>query len=630
MNAALLLLLQQSPDAHYAGGASSQTAGTTALGGHLFRFLFSTVPQWVQLAGIFIGVPVALIVAWQAWKHRRALWSWWLARPRAVKGALAGTALIAVVAFTGSALYGYNYVMHENDFCQSCHIMDKAWNRFQVSAHKDLQCHGCHRQPMYVSTVELFWWVTERRMTVPPHDKVPTAVCSECHMREGTDSARTLVTLTAGHALHLKSDSTALKDVQCTTCHGRDFHQFTPNNFSCAQSGCHMNIKVSLGDMSKQGFLHCTSCHNFKGLVPAGTTVKQAKSALVPGSLDCSSCHQMTDQMRKYDLAADPHEGNCGMCHDVHKQAEPKEAFKTCATAQCHASADTLTAFHRGIGNHALDQCGACHQAHSWKVKGSSCLACHPGINQDRPKARRASAPEPAPARVRRSGARRPATRSLLHLSSRIAPRVPEWVRPAPSPDTTFLHSRHQTVKCQECHSTSSTHGGLTFSRPQGCAECHHGPRQRASCASCHETASLSTRDRPMTFAISARPTAVTRSLPFAHSRHGKLECAKCHGNGVSRPVTTTCAGCHASHHTPSADCASCHTTARVGHDRLSHAGCAGCHTDAVVAALPVSRGVCLTCHQPQRTHYPDRDCATCHALAQHGMMRAKATASDR
>ena len=80
MIAALLLLLQQSPDSHYAGGASSRTAGTTALAGHLFRFLFSTVPQWVQLAGIFIGVPVAVIVVWQLWKRRRAIWAWWVSR----------------------------------------------------------------------------------------------------------------------------------------------------------------------------------------------------------------------------------------------------------------------------------------------------------------------------------------------------------------------------------------------------------------------------------------------------------------------------------------------------------------------------------------------------------------------
>ncbi|MES2179101.1 MAG: hypothetical protein V4550_14665 [Gemmatimonadota bacterium] len=616
---ALLLLLQQTPDAQYAGHASSKTAGeTTALAGHLFRFLFTTVPQWVQLGGIFIGVPVAAIVAWHMWKRRRELWAWWLSRSLFAKSAMAATILTVGVVGIGSGLYGYNYMMHENDFCQSCHVMDTAWNRFQVSAHKDVTCHGCHRQPMYVSSVELFWWVTERRMTIPPHDKVPSKVCGECHMRAGTDSARTLVTLTAGHALHLRSTNDSLSKIQCTSCHGRDFHQFTPTAFSCTQSGCHFNQRVNLGDMSKQGFMHCTSCHDFKGLVPPGTTVAQAKLALVPKVLDCTSCHPMTKAIKNFDLALDPHKGNCGSCHDVHKNTEPKDAFKTCATAQCHASADTLTAFHRGLGKHSLDQCGACHQAHSWKVKGTDCKACHTTINQDRPKARRVS--EVPRARAPRRLARHTrATRGVIRFASLVTREAPV----TPARDTGFLHSRHSTVGCTQCHAVNSTHGGLTFSRPAGCTACHHGAQQKATCTACHAAGSLPQRDMPMAFAISARKDPVTRQIGFTHTRHDTLACVRCHANAGNRKVTTTCASCHTSHHTAVADCASCHTTARVGHDRASHAGCASCHTDATIAALPLSRAICVTCHQPQRTHYPQGDCAACHAL-DHGMLSAR------
>src|SRR5512133_116433 len=337
---ALIFFLLQSPETHFAGGSSSKIAGTTALAGKFFRFLFSTVPQWIQIGGVLIGVPLVVILAWKGWKNRRELVAWWLARPGSVKLALFLGAGMIVVAGGASSLYGYNYMMHDNDFCQSCHVMDVPWNRFQVSAHKNLQCHACHRQPMYASTVELFYWVTQRRMVIPPHDKVPNAVCNECHMRQGTDSARTFVMLTAGHAVHLKSDSSSLKDVQCVTCHGRDFHVFKPTSASCAQSGCHANTRVNLGAMSRQGFMHCTTCHDFKGSVPPGTTVTQARLALGPKALDCAKCHAMNQKILTFDLATDPHKGNCGTCHDAHKQKEPKDAYKTCATAQCHPSAD--------------------------------------------------------------------------------------------------------------------------------------------------------------------------------------------------------------------------------------------------------------------------------------------------
>ena len=641
-----VFLLLQSPDAHYAGGASTKIAGTTSLGGHFFRFLFTTVPQWVQLAGIFIGVPVALIVAWRMWKHRRAIWAWWTSRALYVQAAIATSVLVVAGAGLFSGLYGYNYVMHENDFCQSCHIMDTAWNRFQVSAHKEIQCHGCHRQPLYVSSVELYWWVTQRLMTVPPHDKVPSKVCSECHMREGTDSARTLVTLTAGHALHLKSTNPKLKNVECVTCHGRDFHQFKPTSFSCTQSGCHFNQKVNLGAMSTQGFQHCTSCHDFKGLVPPGTTPKQAALALVPKVMDCTSCHAMTQNIKHFDLALDPHKGNCGMCHDVHKNTKPGDAFKTCATGGCHSDAQKLTSFHRGLGNHPLGDCGMCHLAHSWKVNGNNCKSCHTTINQDKPAARRVAsrAVPDRPLRVARRGAR---ARSAVRLASfvvrsMVPSRGPPFLRPAAvrtatptvstrAPrDTAFLHSRHTSVSCTSCHSTDVSHGGLKFSRPAGCSACHHSAQQRVACTGCHVVSAIGERAMPMIFAISARRTPVTRSIGFTHERHGTLACAKCHATPGNRAVTSTCASCHESHHKPTAECARCHTTARTGHDRDSHAGCAGCHTDATVAALPSSRAVCLACHQEQRTHYPLRDCATCHALADHGMMRARGSVAAK
>lgn len=626
MIGAAFWLQQQGPVGHYAGGASSKIAGTTAFAGKIARFLLSSVPQWIQIAGVVIGVPVAIIVVWQLWKRRRAVWAWWVARRTAIRVAIIGVFFVVAAGAATSGLATYTYIMHDNDFCQSCHVMDTAWNRFQVSAHKGLQCHACHRQPLYVSSVELFYWVGERKMEVPVHDKVPTAVCSECHSQKGTDSTLTNIALTAGHAVHLKSDSAALKDVQCVSCHGRDFHIFVPSNESCSQSGCHTVMKVNLGAMSNQSFRHCTICHDFKSRVPLSVTVAEAKKKLYPQAMNCESCHAMTQRLLSFDLAADPHKGNCGICHNPHKQTEPKNAFKTCAESQCHGSPDTLTAFHRGLAGHAMQQCGQCHQAHSWKVKGTDCLTCHKNINQDRPIRRVGSIFRPASnAAARPRNATPFVFASFFREGAGHGPAVQPGGQPARQPDTTFRHSRHTSVTCTTCHGTTSTHGGLKFARPAGCLACHHGPEQKANCTTCHATSTLGVYTQPMAFAISARPAAVTRTMAFAHERHGTIACATCHGADAKRALTTTCASCHANHHTPTANCAGCHTTAAtmtVAHNRTVHDGCAKCHTDPTVAALPATRPVCLACHTAQREHYPTRDCATCHALADRAMMR--------
>jgi len=627
--AAFALLLQQYPSAvgPYSGVRPGETAGHTALAVHLFRFLFSSVPQWVQLAGIIIGVPVAVIAVWQLWTHRRAIWNWWRARPAAIRLTLAAALVVVIAGVSTSGLAGYTYMMHDNDFCQSCHIMDTAWNRFQVSAHKNIECHACHRQPLYVSTVELYYWVVHRTMQVPEHDKVPSAVCEECHMQKGSDSTLTQVMLTAGHAVHLRSDSSALKNVQCVTCHGQNFHIFTPTASTCTQSGCHTHVRVNLGAMSRQSFPHCTVCHGFTNRVPLSVTVALAKTTLTPQSVDCFSCHRMQQEIKRFDLNLDPHKGNCGICHNPHTQETPNAAWKTCAESQCHGSPDTLTAFHRGLAGHVMQQCSNCHVAHSWRVKGTNCISCHKTINLDLPPKRTARADDLPPPSWR-FGA--PRTQSVVSFASfRALPAAePPVSAPAAAQDTTFRHSVHKALACTTCHGTTNTHGELKFARPEGCLACHHGATQRVECTTCHAAASLEPIALPVTFVISARPEPVTRPLAFSHARHSALACTTCHAPDVRRSVANTCADCHAAHHTARADCSACHPTARTGHDRAAHDACDRCHTDAVVAALPPSRPLCLVCHEAQRDHYADGDCATCHALTDIHTVRARR--SDR
>ncbi len=615
----------------------------------LFRFLFSTVPQWVQLAGILIGVPVGLIVAWLAWKNRLALIAWFKSRSRGYRIALVSAFAVVSLSGAGTGLVGYHYMMHDNDFCQSCHIMDTAWNRFQVSAHKSLTCHDCHRQPIWVSSIELYWWVLERRMAVPAHDKVPTKVCAECHMQTVGDSSRKNVMLTAGHVVHLKSDSSALRNVQCTTCHGRDFHKFTPNNATCAQSGCHTDKKVKLGAMSTAGFMHCTVCHSFRNRVKDTTDVAKASKSMSPTSIQCYGCHEMTDRMKKFDLTSDPHRGGCGTCHNPHKQAEPKDALKSCATAQCHASADTLTAFHRGLGGHSLDDCSTCHKPHSWKVKGNECLACHKNIYTDRPSLKKSSAPAPmrdAPVKHAQAWDATPvpppggpsAEESVTDPSADVAiaplPEVvPEPASPsapqgtpqgaplasAPKDSTLFPHSRHKNVPCTDCHATDATHGGVKVTKPDGCRSCHHATTQKVVCATCHEKGLKGARSVDVSMHITARKDPVVqRTLRFEHTRHAKLECAKCHDNTTTRKPKVTCNSCHSDHHEPQRECTSCHTSARTGHDRTAHEGCSTCHVSPAAARLTASRTLCLSCHEKQKTHEPAGDCASCHLVSTH------------
>ena len=623
------------------------------------RYIFN-LPPWVQITAVGILALVALAFVVFLWLRREAIIGWLKSRSRGWKIALAAATMFAVAGAGVGGMAGWNYSMHDNSFCVSCHLMTPAFQRFEVSQHRNLECHACHRQSIFASLTQLYYWVAERPSEVPSHSKVPTKVCSECHtsvpgaleLHGGPNAARPVkldrapddtmwkhVLQTAGHSVHMRNDDPKLKKIACVTCHGAEVHRFVPVDKTCGQANCHDDIHIRLGKMAGQTSQHCTGCHQFTLTVVANISPDSARASLVPKSRQCFSCHQMKEKLDGYDLAADKHQGMCGACHDPHKQTKPEDAFASCQTGGCHQRVDTVTAFHRGIGADALASCGNCHKAHTWKVESTECKACH--TDPDVPLPNRGVHP-----RFRATEAAASATEAPLspvvdrpaktHGPMFVEPmfgvpddtlppvsaadRVPLTAR-SPADTGRFSHAKHKDVACKSCHATERSHGELLVRSRNDCASCHHSPTQKVGCRSCHNERQLG---RQMTLPVPVQTTVVagtsTRQLLFRHERHAKTECKACHDNAPSLSFTRGCASCHDDHHEAKRDCSACHTTAprSSAHPREQvHQGCAGsgCHQDAAVTALPAARNVCLACHVKRVDHKPGRDCANCHLV---------------
>src|ERR1019366_7343407 len=98
----------------------------------------------------------------------------------------------------------------------------------------------------------------------------------------------------------------------------------------------------------------------------------------------------------------------------------------------------------------------------------------------------------------------------LLVLSLLLqGPAVPARAQQA---DTLFEHARHKSLACLDCHSMSGGHGGLKIMVPGGCLGCHHGPAQRAACATCHAAGPAAPHAVPVSFRVSVRRETVTRA----------------------------------------------------------------------------------------------------------------------
>ncbi|HEU4699761.1 MAG TPA: cytochrome c3 family protein [Gemmatimonadales bacterium] len=616
-------------------------------------------PPWVMWGGAILAASVAALVCWWIWTHRAALRHWFATRSAGVTAALAAgvVALVALAAILGHRTY--QFVEHDNRMCTGCHVFvgsGEAWVLPDTGyyslvprlegKHDTLSCHACHALHPVKEAVKMVYWMSGRRdTTIPPHAKVPRDVCARCHIQGEAKETWQAIAATAGHRTHLESDSSALKGkIECLTCHAQTAHRFQPANATCAQSGCHSDVKIVLGRMSRQTRMHCTACHDFTATVPALATRDSAARTLSPNIQQCLSCHPMQRLVGEFDPKQDPHKGQCGLCHNPHEQTRPAQAIKSCTTSGCHGDWRKVPfhtgAIHRRVAADSTT-CATCHVPHRARVDASDCTGCHTSVRERK---RHPDLHPPLPfdtTRALRTFSLRPAPHPDL-----VPPRGPERAPPrgkgdvppaddAPAPAVaaavtaaaatapdSFSHARHRSLPCLTCHDVASRTRRLTFERPRGCQICHHQASRRNDCAQCHRPAEIAD-SMPLQVAIAAaRQPPRSRTVAFSHPAHREIACVQCHTTPVTRAPSdsaATCRACHDQHHTVGRSCGTCHRGEEV---RTAHAppvnahqDCDACHAPATVAELTPTRPLCLTCHQPQREHYADRQCTTCHFL---------------
>ncbi len=630
------------------------------------RFLLNTVPQWVQIGGVVVGIIVVAFILRFVWVRRHAIRVWLGTRTYGVKVALAAAAVVLVAGTAAMGTVTWNYTQHSNDFCSGCHIMNPAFQKFESveNKHNKLSCHDCHQQSLYASARQVYLWVAERPEKIGKHAKVPNEVCRTCHVTKDTATWQRIAS-TAGHRVHLESDSSALKNVQCVTCHGVELHRFLPVSQTCGQSGCHKTseTKIVLGKMAEPTDFHCTSCHAFTADVPALATRDSARGTLVPGKTECLGCHKMQKVLADFDAAKDPHGGKCGTCHNPHVQKTVAEAVKTCTTAGCHANWRDEP-FHVGASHKQIaPQCITCHVPHAARVDASNCEGCHlsvrsrgrlrPPLPFDTTKAlKRADATKTAsPADVAYADSRHSVAATWTRgggpsaESSDDATRIDrEYVTPVanyagvrlsrspPKDVDPFPHARHAKLACLVCHTTGTGVGRLTFKPPRGCAICHHQSPTSGGCATCHKTNEYAAvKHTTMTVTVPGHDPH-PRPVDFFHSTHTKRACRDCHTTPVTlapSPAQVQCKDCHSDHHAVGRNCSGCHTIAepKFAHrtPEAAHQRCDACHTATTIAELTPTRSFCSTCHaEKAKGHYEQKECSVSHFLAEPGVYRSK------
>ncbi|MBI4300098.1 MAG: NapC/NirT family cytochrome c [Chloroflexi bacterium] len=350
---------------------------------------------------------------------------------------------VVLLAIIGAVSYGgrqvYTYTQEDAEFCRSCHTMEKAWDRWETSEHRNITCHNCHQQSPVKGMELVVKYVVQRPDAVSEHAFVPDSACKKCH--ESGDPKWIQVEETAGHQVHVGEQRIA-----CTKCHSVTLHRFEPPQKVC--SLCHGEKRVTVQPMAE---FHCTSCHSYL----------TEEHDLKPTRKECLACHS-TLAPTKVNWPADaPMQFECGQCHKPHAAVKP---IVDCQS--CHEDVKSKGLHSSKI--HAAATCTTCHKPHEWKVtKRDTCVSCH----QDRVE--------------HNKGANCATCHSYKGAEPGAAPKPSGQATPVASPAAgppTIPHTIKDRADCLACHEK-----GLR-SAPKYQED--HANRTNDSCQLCHKPSS--------------------------------------------------------------------------------------------------------------------------------------------
>jgi cytochrome c nitrite reductase small subunit len=295
-----------------------------------------------------------------------------------------------VVVLGGSGYTGYrvyDYTQNNPNFCVGCHLMQQAYQTWDKSEHKRINCHECHHLSVKELNGLLISFVFKRPTSVPERHKEHVIVsqkqCNQCH----TEGNAIRINRSLFHAKHVY-----MEQIECTQCHGdvktdkSGLHKFLPTEKFCTK--CHPEKQVHGEGM---GGLACLNCHTDR------------TKDLKPGRLKCLYCHSSDDSIRKqlkddatldvrffapdaatirkakkivFDKTA-PMQFYCYECHKPHEAGKVRPHNADCL--RCHTGVPK-------IGKHGIHlgmdmKCQDCHKQHVWIVTEASakkdCVSCH-------------------------------------------------------------------------------------------------------------------------------------------------------------------------------------------------------------------------------------------------------------
>lgn len=253
--------------------------------------------------------------------------------------------VLALLVIAIPSIFIYDYTQNNPRFCTTCHLMNEAYDTWEVSAMHDLNCHTCHESSMTESLQHVYDVVFKKPQDVTKPVVIENEMCETCHATN--DPQWLQVVNTAGHQVHFYGNE---NHAECIECHGMSLHVFRPPEDACIE--CHDPEGIhGSGNL----IVDCLSCHDF--LVNT--------DSLEPERTDCLECHD-DKALSTISLPVEGHlNSTCTTCHNPHGDVTDVDC------EECHTVDDGLHA----ISLHS--DCASCHVPHETLSVRETCESCH-------------------------------------------------------------------------------------------------------------------------------------------------------------------------------------------------------------------------------------------------------------
>lgn len=253
--------------------------------------------------------------------------------------------MLALLVIAVPSIFIYDYTQNNPKFCTSCHLMNEAYDTWEVSAMHDLECHKCHEASMAESMQHVIDVLTKNPEEVTKPVSIENDMCETCHA--SNDPQWLQVVNTAGHEVHLNG---ANAHAECIECHGMELHIFRPPEEPCLE--CH-DVE---GVHAETSFIsECLTCHDF--LVEGDD--------LTPDNDNCVECHSDAGEVTVSMPEGTHIDTTCTNCHNPHGDAIAEDC------SECHSVDEGL----HDVAAHS--NCVSCHVPHEVADIRDTCESCH-------------------------------------------------------------------------------------------------------------------------------------------------------------------------------------------------------------------------------------------------------------